>query len=57
MTVVNDVKSNGTYWKNGVLVYFEGNNVLAKIEGTVPSLDPVLLDAHFDSVATGAGKL
>ncbi|KZO98499.1 hypothetical protein CALVIDRAFT_548928 [Calocera viscosa TUFC12733] len=37
------------------VVYYEGNNVLVKIDGTQPSLPPILLNAHFDSVSTAPG--
>ncbi|KAA8917405.1 hypothetical protein TRICI_000428 [Trichomonascus ciferrii] len=40
---------------SGNVVYFEGNNVLVRIEGSVPSLSAVLITAHYDSVSTGYG--
>ena len=36
-------------------VYFEGSNVLVKIDGEDESLDGVLFSAHFDSVSTAPG--
>lgn len=39
----------------GRVIYYEGNNVLVKIEGSDPSLEAVLLSAHYDSVSTGHG--
>lgn len=40
---------------SGNVVYFEGNNILVRIEGSVPSLSAVLITAHYDSVTTGYG--
>lgn len=39
----------------GRVNYFEANNVLVKIQGSDPSLDAVLLSAHYDSVPTAYG--
>lgn len=36
-------------------MYFEGNNVVVKIEGQRPELEAVLFSAHYDSVPTGRG--
>jgi Zn-dependent M28 family amino/carboxypeptidase len=36
-------------------VYFEGNNILVKIDGKQPEMDVVLFAAHFDSVSTAPG--
>lgn len=38
------------------IVTFFSLNVLVFINGTSPSLQSVLLSAHFDSVSTGYGK-
>lgn len=39
----------------GRVNYFEGNNILAKVQGADPSLGAVLLSAHYDSVPTAYG--
>lgn len=39
----------------GRVNYYESNNVLAKVVGSDPSLDAVLLSAHYDSVPTAYG--
>lgn len=39
----------------GRVNYFEGNNILAKVQGKNPDLPGVLLSAHFDSVPTAYG--
>ncbi|KAF8595588.1 Zn-dependent exopeptidase [Ceratobasidium sp. AG-I] len=52
----DDLVSNGTYAGAGPqIVYFEGDNLLVKIDGQDPSLSAVLFSAHFDSVSTGLG--
>ncbi|KAJ1301373.1 hypothetical protein OPQ81_008638 [Rhizoctonia solani] len=53
--VADDRVSNGTYIGRGQVVYFEGDNLLVKIEGEDPGLPAVLFSAHFDSVSTGLG--
>ncbi|KAF8520457.1 Zn-dependent exopeptidase [Hysterangium stoloniferum] len=52
--IANDLQSNAT-WYSGNGIYFEGNNVLVKIDGRQPELDAVLFSAHFDSVSTAPG--
>ncbi|GME81494.1 unnamed protein product [Ambrosiozyma monospora] len=37
------------------IIYFESSNVLVKIEGKNPSLEGILVSAHFDSVPTAYG--
>lgn len=37
------------------ILYFEGGNVLVKIAGKKPSLEGVLISAHYDSVPTAYG--
>ncbi|AMD22387.1 HGR048Cp [Eremothecium sinecaudum] len=37
------------------VVYYESSNVLAKVEGRDPTLEGLLLSAHFDSVPSGFG--
>lgn len=39
----------------GRVVYFEGNNILVKIQGNDSSLGSVLVSAHYDSVPTAYG--
>ncbi|CAE7139690.1 unnamed protein product [Rhizoctonia solani] len=53
--IVDDRLSNGTYVGRGQAVYFEGDNLLVKIEGEDSALPAVLFSAHFDSVSTGLG--
>ncbi|CAE6536705.1 unnamed protein product [Rhizoctonia solani] len=53
--IADDLVSNGTYIGRGQVVYFEGDNLLVKIEGQDPALSAVLFSAHFDSVSTGLG--
>ncbi|KIO31881.1 hypothetical protein M407DRAFT_19145 [Tulasnella calospora MUT 4182] len=55
--ISDDHISNGTY-AAGQLIYFEGNNVLVKIDGSDDDADQkggVLVSAHFDSVSTAPG--
>ncbi|CAE6507149.1 unnamed protein product [Rhizoctonia solani] len=53
--IADDQISNGTYFGRDQVVYFEGDNLLVKIEGQDPALPAVLFSAHFDSVSTGLG--
>ncbi|KAH8826949.1 putative zinc metalloprotease [Flagelloscypha sp. PMI_526] len=55
VTVLADDISNGTWSNPSVSIYFEGTNVLAKIEGTDLTDDAVLFSAHYDSVSTAPG--
>ena len=53
----DDLSSNVTYIAaKDHAIYFEGTNVLLKIDGTEPSLEPkpdgVLFSCHYDSVST-----
>lgn len=41
--------------KGKLVTYYESNNVLARINGTNPSLPALLLSAHFDSVPSSYG--
>lgn len=41
--------------KGDLVVYYESNNVLARVNGTNPSLPALLLSAHFDSVPSSYG--
>lgn len=52
--LVDDLRSNAT-WYSGAGIYFEGNNILVKIDGKQPELEAVLFSAHFDSVSTAFG--
>lgn len=54
MDIVDDLQSNAT-WYSGGGVYFEGNNILVKIDGKQSALEAVLFSAHFDSVSTAPG--
>lgn len=40
---------------NPIHVYFEGANILVKIDGHEPDLPGVLFSAHYDSVSTASG--
>ncbi|KAI0351985.1 Zn-dependent exopeptidase [Trametes cingulata] len=52
----DDVTSNVTYVARGsYVVYFEGTNVLLKIDGTESSQDGVLFSCHYDSVSSAPG--
>ena len=55
--VVEDNISNATFINNGKAVYFEGTNILVKIDGLDESLDSeaLLFSAHYDSVSTAPG--
>lgn len=54
--ISDDTVSNVTYVRGGeYAVYFEGNNVLLKIDGTEPASDGVLFSCHFDSVSSAPG--
>lgn len=56
--VDDDLRSNGS-WAGAHGVYFEGTNILVKIDGTLdpPNSDSngVLFSAHYDSVSTAPG--
>ncbi|KAF8578706.1 Zn-dependent exopeptidase [Ramaria rubella] len=52
--VEDDMQSNST-WYSGKGIYFEGNNILVKIDGKQPDVEAVLFSAHFDSVSTAPG--
>ncbi|THG93134.1 hypothetical protein EW026_g8021 [Hermanssonia centrifuga] len=54
----NDLTSNATYHTGKSAIYFEGTNILVKIDGTDASVvksDGVLFSAHYDSVSTAPG--
>ncbi|KAI0364003.1 Zn-dependent exopeptidase [Pilatotrama ljubarskyi] len=54
--ISNDLTSNVTYTARGsYVVYFEGTNVLLKIDGTGPAHDGVLFSCHYDSVSSAPG--
>ena len=54
--VDDDRTSNVTFGFGGSIEsYFEGSNILVKVEGTEPDLSSVLFSAHFDSVSTAPG--
>jgi Zn-dependent M28 family amino/carboxypeptidase len=57
--VDDDLRSNITFFGNNHATYFEGTNVLVKVDGTDPKLTldrgAVLFDAHYDSVASASG--
>ncbi|PCH35669.1 Zn-dependent exopeptidase [Wolfiporia cocos MD-104 SS10] len=54
----DDLTANASFVVSGHGVYFEGANILVKIDGTDPSSslpDGVLFSAHYDSVSTAPG--
>ncbi|KDR69787.1 hypothetical protein GALMADRAFT_160277 [Galerina marginata CBS 339.88] len=54
--VSNDLVSNGSWASSAYGVYFEGTNILVKIDGTEGSTEGgVLFSAHYDSVSTAPG--
>jgi Zn-dependent M28 family amino/carboxypeptidase len=54
--ISNDQTSNGSWASPGYGVYFEGTNILVKIDGrNSDSNDGVLFSAHYDSVSTAPG--
>jgi acetylornithine deacetylase/succinyl-diaminopimelate desuccinylase-like protein len=56
--VFDDLRSNGSWASEAYGVYFEGTNILVKIEGTDPQYwekGGVLFSAHYDSVSTAPG--
>jgi hypothetical protein len=53
--IANDLLSNGSWAGPTYGTYFEGTNILVKINGTDPELDGVLFSAHYDSVSTASG--
>ncbi|KZT43625.1 hypothetical protein SISSUDRAFT_1040091 [Sistotremastrum suecicum HHB10207 ss-3] len=52
--VIDDVASNATFSQGSSATYYEGNNLLMRIEGT-SGLSAILFSAHFDSVSTAPG--
>lgn len=52
--VDDDLRSNGSWASASYGVYFEGTNLLVKIDGTELD-DAVLFSAHYDSVSTAPG--
>ena len=56
--ISDDLVSNGSWASPLYGVYFEGTNILVKIDGTSsdsPSGSGVLFSAHYDSVSTASG--
>ena len=54
----NDLLSNGSWVSRGFGVYFEGRNILVKIDGQAEgtsTVKGVLFSAHYDSVSTAPG--
>ncbi|KAJ8488101.1 hypothetical protein ONZ45_g14086 [Pleurotus djamor] len=54
----NDLLSNGSWVSRGFGMYFEGRNILVKIDGQAKgtsTVKGVLFSAHYDSVATSFG--
>lgn len=55
MHFYSDLKSNGSWASSANGVYFEGTNLLVKIDGTEDTEGAVLFSAHYDSVSTAPG--
>ncbi|TCD67779.1 hypothetical protein EIP91_011965 [Steccherinum ochraceum] len=55
--VSDDIISNASYVEGDKAAYFEGTNILVKVDGTDASEmgNGVLFSAHYDSVSTGYG--
>ncbi|KAH9990656.1 hypothetical protein BJV74DRAFT_421616 [Russula compacta] len=55
--VEDDVQTNAAFLDSTRAVYFQGTNILVKVDGTdnVTENDAVLFSAHFDSVSTAPG--
>ncbi|KIY73480.1 hypothetical protein CYLTODRAFT_434156 [Cylindrobasidium torrendii FP15055 ss-10] len=56
--IADDTVSNGSWGGAAYGVYFEGNNILVKVDGTDPKFREtggVLASAHLDSVSTASG--
>lgn len=56
--ISEDLVSNATYFTTRGGTYFEGTNILVKVDGTdAPGLKPdgVVFSAHYDSVSTAPG--
>jgi len=56
--VDDDLRSNGSWAGGGIGIYFEGTNILVKIDGlssSPDSEDGFLFSAHYDSVSTAPG--
>ncbi|KAF8161606.1 hypothetical protein B0H34DRAFT_796365 [Crassisporium funariophilum] len=54
--ISNDLVSNGSWASSLYGVYFEGTNILVKIDGTSRSASGgILFSAHYDSVSTAPG--
>lgn len=56
--ISNDIISNGSWAAAAYGVYFEGTNILVRIDGTDPNFSNtggVLFSAHYDSVSTAPG--
>lgn len=53
----NDLVSNGSWASGAYAVYFEGTNILVKIDGSSSDYTEgaVLFSAHYDSVSTAPG--
>ena len=55
--IANDLVSNVSWSSSSTGVYFEGTNILVKIDGTSTTAGGVLFSAHYDSVATAPGSI
>ena len=54
--ISDDLVSNASWSFSTTGVYFEGTNILVKIDGTDSTTGGVLFSAHYDSVATAPGS-
>lgn len=53
--IVDDLVSNASYSSGSYGVYFEGTNILVRVNGTDPTVPGVLFSAHYDSVSSASG--
>lgn len=51
----DDLTSNASWVVGGHGVYFEGTNILVKVDGAEAGADGVLFSVHYDSVSTAPG--
>ena len=54
--ICDDLISNGSLSSSATAVYFEGTDILVKINGTSASASGVLFSVHYDSVSTALGS-
>lgn len=59
ITINDDLRTNVSLVSSGHAIYFEGTNILVKVDGSDPDFSlangAVLFSAHYDSVSTASG--